>query len=101
MSDETNLPLGADATQPEPIEHREGMFGVRGSGDTSGYGGLRRIVSMPGGSEPPYGGWFDEVANELATGLEGNGVIGAIEKIVVHAGEITFYIRRGHLAETA
>ncbi len=101
MSDETNLPLGADATQPEPIEHREGMFGVRGSGDTSGYGGLRRIVSMPGGSEPPYGGWFDDVATELATGLEGNGVIGAIEKIVVHAGEITFFIRREHLAETA
>ena len=41
-----NLPAttpGGDAQTPgaEVVEQREGMFGVRGTGDTSGFGGLR------------------------------------------------------------
>ena len=32
----------------EQIGRRQGMFGVRGTGDTSGYGGLTRPVEMPG-----------------------------------------------------
>ena len=42
------------------------MFGVRGTGDTSGYGGLTKPVQMPGPSAPPYGGWMDDVATALA-----------------------------------
>ena len=45
---------------------RTGMFGVEGSGDTSGYGGLVRPVTIPGATARPYGGWFDEVADRLA-----------------------------------
>ena len=34
-----------------------GMFGVAGSGDTSGYGRLVRTVPVPESSPRPYGGY--------------------------------------------
>ena len=77
------------------------MFGVKGSGDTSGYGGLVRPVVMPGGTPRPYGGWFDEVADALEAGFEQAGVQHAIEKVVVHRGEMTFFIRRSELLAVA
>ncbi|MGH3412011.1 MAG: NADH-quinone oxidoreductase subunit C [Marmoricola sp.] len=88
-------------TTSEVVGERRGMFGVRGSGDTSGYGGLRRAVEMPGGSRPPYGGWRDEVAGALAEALRGEGLPDAIEKVVVHRGEITFFVRREDIATVA
>jgi NADH-quinone oxidoreductase subunit C len=81
----------SDASLLEVVEIREGGFGVRGTGDTSGFGGLTRPVMMPGASQPPYGGWFDEVADRLAGGA---GLGDAIEKVIVDRGEITFHIRR-------
>lgn len=89
--------IEVEATQPEVIGTRQGMFGVHGTGDTSGYGGLQRAVAMPGGTPGPYGGWFDEVHGAL-TAIAPEG---AIEKVVVHRGEITFFIRREHLATVA
>jgi NADH-quinone oxidoreductase subunit C len=73
------------------------MFGVQGTGDTSGYGGLTRAVELPGASTPPYGGWMDDVAGALATATRSAGVESAIEKVVVHRGEITFFVRREDL----
>ena len=35
-----------------------GMFGVSGSGDTSGYGGLVRASHTFASSERPFGGYF-------------------------------------------
>mgnify|MGYP003456642024 FL=1 len=87
-----------DAVELEVIEVREGAFGVHGTGDTSGFGGLQRPVAMPAASLPPFGGWFDEVAEGLAGG---EGLADAIEKVVVDRGEITFFIRRELLKETA
>ena len=92
--------------QPGDLAHdvvrtREGMFGVRGSGDTSGYGGLTQAVVMPGGTPAPYGGWFDDVARDLVRGMADQGVDDAVEKVVVHRGEITFFIRRARLLATA
>jgi NADH-quinone oxidoreductase subunit C len=78
---------------PEVVGVRHGMFGVRGSGDTSGYGGLVRPITMPGGSARPFGGWFDEVADAV----EAAGPGGAVEKVVVHRKEITFFVRRADL----
>ena len=86
----------ADVTQLEVVEIREGAFGAHGTGDTSGFGGLTRPVVMPGPSQRPYGGWFDEVADRFAGGA---GLEGAIEKVVVDRGEITFYVRRQLLLE--
>ncbi|HET7740156.1 MAG TPA: NADH-quinone oxidoreductase subunit C, partial [Mycobacterium sp.] len=36
-----------DAAGREVIDTRRGMFGVSGSGDTSGYGRLVREISLP------------------------------------------------------
>ncbi|GAA1740793.1 NADH-quinone oxidoreductase subunit C [Aeromicrobium alkaliterrae] len=84
----------SDAQQLEVIGVREGAFGVRGSGDTSGFGGLTSAIVLPPASTAPYGGWFDEVAEHLEAGVSG-----AIEKVVVDRGEITFHVTREHLVE--
>ena len=42
-------------------EPRRGMFGVNGSGDTSGYGRLVPTTTADAGSPRPYGGYFDAV----------------------------------------
>ena len=36
---------------------RAGMFGVEGSGDTSGFGGLRVPAYLPPPARRPYGSW--------------------------------------------
>ena len=51
-------------------------------------------IVLPGASPAPYGGWFDEVADALEAAPRPAGLDDAIEKVVVHRGEITFYIRR-------
>jgi NADH-quinone oxidoreductase subunit C len=90
-----NLPP-APADQAETVDVRTGMFGARGSGDTSGYGGLLRAVQLPGATPRPYGEWFDDAAGTLQEAL-GAGEVGyddAIEKVVVDRGELTFHVRR-------
>jgi NADH-quinone oxidoreductase subunit C len=77
----------------EVIDVREGSFGVHDTGDTSGFGGLTRPVAMPGAATQPFGSWYDEVHDRLAELVDG-GAPGAIEKVVVDRGEITFFIRR-------
>ena len=98
---ENTLPVEPGQLQPEVVDVRQGMFGVRGSGDTSGYGGLVRPVAMPGGTPRPYGGWFDEVADGLAAALGQDAFAHAIEKVVVHRNEITFFVRREDLLTVA
>jgi len=98
---ENTLPIDPEQLQPEVIDVRHGLFGSTGSGDTSGYGGLVRPVTMPGGSPRPYGGWFDEVADELAAALGRADAPHAVEKVVVHRGEVTFFVRREHLVAVA
>ncbi|RCK69680.1 NADH-quinone oxidoreductase subunit C [Desertihabitans brevis] len=82
---------------PHQVQIRRGMFGAAGSGDTSGFGRLQRVVEMPQPTAPPYGGWFDTVADEMAQVLPA----GAVTAVVVHRGEITFTIERRHLLEVA
>ncbi len=82
---------------------RTGMFGAKGTGDTSGYGGLVAPVVFPAPSRPPFGGWFDEVATALQdhlVGLDG-GHQDAVSAVVVDRGEITFHVRREDLLEVA
>ncbi|MFF5725418.1 NADH-quinone oxidoreductase subunit C [[Kitasatospora] papulosa] len=87
----------------EVIGVRRGMFGADNGGDTSGYGGLVRTVSLPGATSRPYGGWFDEVADELEGALEEQDLLpaNALEKTVVDRGEITFFVAREHLVQVA
>ncbi|MCI2417052.1 NADH-quinone oxidoreductase subunit C [Saccharopolyspora sp. K220] len=88
--------------EPAPVSGRarQGMFGVRGTGDTSGYGGLRLPAYVPPAAERPYGGWFDEVADSLFEALREKGLpADTVQQVAVDRGEITFYVRRDHLLE--
>jgi NADH-quinone oxidoreductase subunit C len=82
---------------------RTGMFGVHGTPDTSGYGQLQVHQQPPIASEPPFGGYFDAVAQALGTALsaDGSGFADAIERVVVDRGELTFHVRREHLIAVA
>ena len=76
-----------------------GMFGARGTGDTSGYGGLVRTAASAGSSERPYGGYFDDVADDLERAYPE--FSSAIERVVVDRGELTLHIKREKLVEVA
>ena len=76
-----------------------GMFGARGTGDTSGYGGLVRAAASAGSSERPYGGYFDDVADDLERAYPE--FSSAIERVVVDRGELTLHIKREKLVEVA
>ncbi len=92
---------GARPDGPERIGERRGMFGVKGSGDTSGYGRLVREVALPGGSPRPYGGYFDEVVDQLATVLGEDVFDVAVERVVVFRDQLTLDVRRDHLVAVA
>ena len=82
-------------TRQAPTRARRGMFGVQGSGDTSGFGGLRLPGHAPAPAERPFGGWFDEFADEFAEALAERGVPrGAVQQVTIDRGEITFYVQR-------
>ena len=83
---------------PQP-QQRPGMFGVTGSGDTSGFSGLQRQpwVELP--AERPYGSYFDEVVDALAEAYQP--FVDAVIKVVVDRGELTLHIKREHLLGVA
>jgi NADH-quinone oxidoreductase subunit C len=85
------------------IRVRRGLFGARGTGDTSGYGRLVAEAALPGETPRPYGGYFDELVDTLAAALEREGVefADAVEKVVVYRDELTLYIHRARLPAVA
>ena len=99
------LPAALSPTTPssEVVTTRHGMFGNRGTGDTSGYGGLVRSVALPAPSPKPYGGWFDDAADTLAKALDeaGTDPNAAIEYVVVDRGQLSFVVRREHIVAVA
>jgi NADH-quinone oxidoreductase subunit C len=105
-----SVAAAADAALDRPsrtpldlVDVRTGMFGVDGSGDTSGFGGLVRTVAMPGPSDRPYGSYFDEVVDILAEVLGEAGIAfdDAIEKVVVFRDELSLFVAREHLVAVA
>jgi NADH-quinone oxidoreductase subunit C len=78
---------------------RHDIFGASGFGDTSGFGGLvarpPQLVSTP----RPYGEWFDEATDALQAAYPAFG--DAIERVVVHRGELTLHIKREALVAIA
>src|SRR5690242_21224614 len=105
MSDEQTPAVRGDAGYEQTTApsggFRKGAFGVSGSGDTSGFGGLVRVE--PGGAvalhstDRPYGGWFDEVADALAEAVGQDVYDAAVERVLVDRGEITWFVRREQL----
>jgi NADH-quinone oxidoreductase subunit C len=85
---------------------KRGMFGVAGSGDTSGFGGLIRRRTSVLDSPRPYGGYYDEVVDALhealtqhTVGDEVADISDAIEKVVVDRGELTLHIVPERIAD--
>jgi len=66
------------------------MFGVGGTGDTSGFGGLVRRRTTVLDTPRPYGGYFDDVVDGLEEAFAG--FHDAVEKVVVDRGELTLHI---------
>jgi NADH-quinone oxidoreductase subunit C len=95
--DQSPVNVPAPTGEIRAVGERRGMFGVKGTGDTSGYGGLVTRTVLPGATPRPYGGWFDEVADALEARLAATELTSAIESVVVHRGEITFHVRREDL----
>ena len=91
----------ADIDPPEVIGVRRGMFGAKGTGDTSGYGRLVRPVALPGSSPRPYGGYFDEVVDALSAAIGDDGYAASIERVVVYRDELTLEVRREQLPAVA
>jgi len=107
-------------TSVEVLEVRQGLFGVKGTGDTSGFGGLTRTIEFPAAAQQPFGGWWDQVYDRMGYLMsKGGDPLGppqgaqshtgapedltpnfgsVIEKVVIHRGEITFHVARQHLA---
>lgn len=79
------------------------MFGVHGSGDTSGYGRLVVPPLTQGTSERPFGGYFDSITDELerSLGSSNTAFADAIESVVVFRDELTLHVRREHLLSVA
>ena len=98
-------PVDHDVTAPadddEVIGVRRGMFGINGSGDTSGYGRLVRPITLPGSTPRPYGGYFDEVVDLLAEVLGADTFGAAVERVVVFREQLTLEITREHLLNVA
>jgi len=96
--------VGAPPGTEETVGVRHGMFGVRGSGDTSGFGGLVRPTVMPGGTPPAENQNDDEVVRALAAALRergGPGLWEAVEQVGVNGGHLTLHVRREHLPAVA
>ena len=90
--------IDQQAGKPFGTEKR-GMFGVAGSGDTTGFGGLVREPWTPPAAERPYGGYFDDLVDALYEAYPQAGE--AIAKVVVDRGELTLHLHREHLVGVA
>ena len=90
---------GAPAELPPSSVAGRGMFGIQGSGDTSGFGGLVRRRIGRDGSERPFGGYFDDVYDALEEAFPG--LDDAIEKVVVDRGELTLHVKPQRIADVA
>ena len=73
------------------------MFGASGFGDTSGFSGLVVQPAQMASSPRPYGGWFDEAADALAQAYPAFG--DAVERVVVHRGELTLFVKRESIVD--
>ena len=101
-------PYGSPRVDPQqavaPIEEeqpadpiRRGMFGVEGSGDTSGFGGLVRQAAPKSSTPRPYGSYYDEVADALERSFPA--YADAVTRVVVDRGQITFHVKPESIVE--
>jgi len=88
------VPAGTETL--DVLSSGSGAFGIDGTPDVSGYGGLvRRVYAAPAATRP-YGGWFDEAVDTLADAL-GEAFGPAVSKVVVAYDQLTLEVEREHL----
>jgi len=99
MTESTNPLVPQGATELPLVDVREGSFGVRGSGDTSGFGGLVRRIYLPPAASRPLPGWFEDVVAALEQALAAKDLKPAdvIERVVVDRNELTINVHRHHI----
>ena len=97
--DNENLPStsGMPAETTPVFARKSGMWS-RGSGDTSGYGGIERELAFPGQTQPPFNDTFDAVHGRALEVLPEE-LKGA--RFLFDRGELTIYVPREHLATVA
>jgi NADH-quinone oxidoreductase subunit C len=93
MTEPTDSPVGAPAGEG----HRRDMFGASGFGDTSGFGGLVVREAQLSSTPRPYGEWFDAATDALAAAYPD--FPDAVERVVVHRGELTLFIKRESIVD--
>ena len=90
------VPAGTETL--EVLSTGRGAFGIDGTPDVSGYGGLvRRTIATPAATRP-YGGWYDEALDTLAQEL-GDHFGPAVQKVVIAHDQLTLEVAREHLLE--
>jgi NADH-quinone oxidoreductase subunit C len=98
-----NLPQATGGTAEEGVAAARpvprGMFGVHGTGDTSGFGGLRVPEVVEESSAKPYGGWFDEATDSLESAVPTFADL--VERVVVDRGELSLHVHTAGLLEIA
>lgn len=93
-------PTGSSAPVPDTVSERHGMFHVQDAGDTTGYNLLTLAAHGPEATPRPFGGYFDELADQLAAAMAERGIPeSAIDQVTVQAGDMTLYVQRGHLVD--
>ena len=101
---ESGIPVVPEGvSELDVVGVRRGSFQVSGSGDTSGFGGLVSPIVMPAPTERPYGGWFDELADEIELALADRNlpVSSVIDKVVVDRDEITLFVLAQYIVDFA
>ncbi|KTF04300.1 NADH-quinone oxidoreductase subunit C 1 [Trueperella bernardiae] len=81
------------------IATRKGMWGVKDTGDTTGFTGNEEVAVIAPPSSRPYGGWFDEVVDIIIELAQADGLTerDVIEKISVDRGQLVIFIKRERL----
>ncbi len=87
-------PVANGASQAPHLVTRSGMWS-RGSGDTSGYGGIQRSFVRFPRAERPLGSYFDEIVDRLTELVPG----ADLGHVVVEHGELTIFVPRESLLE--
>lgn len=92
-----NLPATETSSEPRPVfASRKGMWS-RGTGDTSGFGGIERQLTMPGASRPPFDDASDRVYSRALQ------VVPELQnaRVLFHNGELTIFVDREMLPQVS
>ena len=95
--------MSQELSQASVVANRKGMWGVKDTGDTTGFGGHEEVFLVGSPAQRPFGGWFDEVVDiiiELAQ-ADGFSADEVIEKVSVDLNQLVIFVKRERLLDVA